>query len=627
MSRLARPEILAALVCALLSFLPVARVPAGFALLCLLPGVAVARRWLGETSPARLLILGSLLSLCVVPVVAIPASLLAGHPTPLLAVLSACVVTILGAVGPAVAGRDEAAWRIPVRPLAALAVLALAMQVGLSAAKYPSPDTIRWKGLPDLMFFNGIYTQLTLHTPPLDPENGAALLVHNWIYHFHFALVHLVTGLSVPAMERLVSAWMALALLGLVCLLGADVLKKPAAGVWACLLLMTSGEIYWAVKTALRLAPVLQPLPWVHSPFGVTILFGWYNLAPLCAGLGAWYWIEKHRESNRRAPLAASVAMCCAMAFFHPVFYGVFMIGLCLWLAWLWLREGARPGWLVYLATPLPFFLFYKLPYYGAAMPPQVVHPALSPGSIATQAIDLTYSGGIYLGLAAAGLLVAGASLGPAAFILAGSVALRLLVRAPNPHWFNDLLYIVAAIAAGAALARLTERWRRWGAAVGGACRLVAGVSLALHLQAVLSAGHTYSVGEMAAGAWLRDHTGADDLVAIVPNSTSSYTVLGLGRRRLVHGWTGHLLDFHHDARRQEAEVREIFTTVDAARAAELAARYRAAYIYIGPSERAALGPGSLPGDCFPAVFAEGDVEVRAFTCAGEPGASPAPGL
>ncbi|HEY3176010.1 MAG TPA: hypothetical protein VGK94_09675, partial [Candidatus Polarisedimenticolia bacterium] len=433
MKRLARPEILAAIACALLSYLPLVRVPAGFALLCLLPGIAIARRWLGEESAPRLLILGSLLSLCAVPAVAIPASLVTGHPTPLLAVMSACAVTIAGALGPGpAAGRERPSW-VPALPLALIAAAALAMQIGLTLAQYPSASTIRWKGLPDLMFFNGIYTQLTLHTPPLDPENGAALLVHNWIYHFHYALVHLVTGLSVPATQRLVSAWMALALLGLVYLLACDALRKPAAGFWACLLLMTSGEIYWAVRSARHLTLALAPLPWVHSPFGVTILFGWYNLAPLCAGLGAWYWLERHRESGRRTELAASVAMCCAMAFFHPVFYGVFMTGLCLWLAWLWLREGARPGWLAYLATPLPFFLFYKLPYYGAAMPPRVVHAAFSPSSIATQAIDLFYSGGIYLALAAVGLLAARARLGPAACILMVSGTLRLLVRAPNP--------------------------------------------------------------------------------------------------------------------------------------------------------------------------------------------------
>ncbi|HEY3176645.1 MAG TPA: hypothetical protein VGK94_12900, partial [Candidatus Polarisedimenticolia bacterium] len=189
------------------------------------------------------------------------------------------------------------------------------------------------------------------------------------------------------------------------------------------------------------------------------------------------------------------------------------------------------------------------------------------------------------------------------------------------------LLYIVAAIAAGAALAWLSARWRPWGAAIGGACLLVAGISLALHLQAVLSAGHTYSAGEQAAGAWLRERTGADDLVAILPNSPSSYTVLGLGGRRLVHGWTGHLLDFHHDARMQEQEVREIFTTSDAGRAAALAAKYRARYIYVGPTEREALGSGSLSGDCFPPVFSSGDVELRAFSCAGAPAASPAAGL
>jgi len=69
--RLTRWEIPAALVAAALTFVPVARIPAGVALICFLPGVALCRHRLGVASIPRALILGSVLSLCVLPAVVI----------------------------------------------------------------------------------------------------------------------------------------------------------------------------------------------------------------------------------------------------------------------------------------------------------------------------------------------------------------------------------------------------------------------------------------------------------------------------------------------------------------------------------------------------------------------------
>ena len=615
--------------CAVLCFVPYVRVPSAVLLLCLLPGLAICRSWLKERYGLPLLLLGSLLSLCAVTAVAIPAALVAGRPSRAATVVLAALLTLLPSVWPrrrgtttseaSYGGRTTRGWRWH---LAVLAGVALLMQVGLSVAKYPGADTIRWKGLPDLMFFDGIYTQIALHTPPLDPENGSSLLVHNWIYHFHFALLGIVADLSVPAMQRLVSAWMALLLLGLVYLVAADLLQDHWAGVIACLFLMTSGEVNWLLRSMAEMGVVLEPLPWQHSPFGVTILFGWYNLPPLAAGLGAWYGFARHRQERSRPYLFASMALCVAMAFFHPVFYGVFMLGFCLWLISLWLREGPVPLWLGYLLTPLPFFLLYDLPYYGLALPPQVVDLDLQARAIGARVREMVRSFGALLVLGAAGIAGARGKLGPLPWFVGVSLVIGLLVRSPNPHWFNDLLYISLALASGLGATWLYRRARLVGVSATAGALAIGGVALALHLSAALKLEHTYSASERSAGEWLQRHTEPDDLVATLPNSTSSYTVLGLGKRRLVHGWTGHLLDFHHDAKTQEAEIAEIFTTSDPSRAAALAAHYRIDYLYLGPYEGSRAGGAGLVGECFPPAFTSSQVEIRAVTCPGDgPGA------
>jgi len=615
-----RWELPAALCCAVLSYAPWAGPPAALFLLCLLPGMAIARHRLGERSIERRLILGSVLSLAAVPALAIPLALVAGRPTHLLAVVSACAVTGIASLRPA-GGTAAPAAPLNRRHVALLLLLALLLQAGMTIAMFPDPDTIRWKGLPDLVFFTGIYQQLTLHTPPLDPESGARLLVHNWIYHFHFALVQQTTGLSVWSMMRVVSAWTALTLLGLVYLLATDVLKRPAAGVIACLFLMTSGEAYWLVRSIARMAWSPAPLPWRESPFGITLLFGWYNLPPLAAGLAAWYWFARHIETGRRAPLAASVLMCAVMAFFHPIFFAIFMTGFCLWMAGQALRRRAwRPAWLLFLLTPVPFFLLYKIPYYGLAMPPQVVHAGSSLAGVLRRGEDMILWGGGVLVLGVAGLAVARGA-GPLAWIAGISLAARLLLVSPNPHWTNDLAYLALSIGAGIGATALWRRSRPAGLAVAGSVLLAGTVAFAMHFAGALGDAHTFSAGERAAAAWLRDETGPETLVAVRPNSTSTYTVLAAGRRRVTHGWTTHQLDFHHDARRREAEAAELFDTDDPRRAAELARLHQVDYVYVGTYESESAGLRGLSGPCFREVFRDGPIRLLAFTCgqAGEP--------
>jgi hypothetical protein len=315
------------------------------------------------------------------------------------------------------------------------------------------------------------------------------------------------------------------------------------------------------------------------------------------------------------------VFLCVAAAFFHPVFYGVFMIGFCLWLMRLALAGGLKPrgraraSWLAYLATPIPFFLLYKLPYYGMASPPQVVHPMPGLGAVVAQVKALALVAPIFAALGGLGLLAARGG-GPMAWVIGTSLLLRLAVRSPNPHWFTDLVHLFGAIASGLGAAWLA---RRWGAAGKGATALLlatGAVAFGLHLRGALEVGHTFSADEQAAAGWLRDNSEPGDAIAIHPNSPSSFTVLGLSQRRVLHGWTTHQLDFFHDAREREKEVSEIYTTPDPSRASGLARRLGVQYLYVGPTERACCGRQGLSEMCFPPVFSSGDVEIRRFACA-----------
>lgn len=626
--RLRRWEAPTAILCAILCFVPIIRVPATILLLCLLPGLAVVRHGLGESSLARSMVLGSLVSLCAVPAIAIPASLLWGRPTAWIAAVSACVIAVLTSLQP---GRvrspatrtgpegSRAPCRLPERsfavPMALILALVLAMQIGASLATHPDEATIRWKGLPDMIFFQGIHAQIAQQTPPLDPENGARPLIHNWIYHFGFALLEILGGLSIPAAMRVASAWMALTLAGLVVLVAADLFRRPAGGLFAVLLLLTSGEGYWLLRSAARGELTFAAMPWAHSPFGITMLFGWYNLAPLAAALGAWYWLARHRETGSATELGASLAMCVALAFFHPVFFGVFMIGFCFWLGWLWLVEGPRQARLLYLITPLPFFLFYKLPYYGLTMPPPVVHFDLSRAGMLDRAQNLILWMTIPLALGLVGLLVARGRAGPLWTIVGSSILLTLFVKAPNPHWFNDLLYVALALTSGVAVAWLSDRSRTLGAVVIVGTVALGGFAFALHAQVAFGTPMTYSNAERAAGEWIESTTNPDDLFAAMPNSPAAFIVVGLGGRRLVHGWTTHQLDFHHDARLREEEVTELVTTDSPERAEALAREYGVRYVFRGPYERSQSGGAGLAGDCFRPAFGNGEIEILRFNC------------
>jgi len=613
--RLTRWEIPAALVAAALTFVPVARIPAGVALICFLPGVALCRHRLGVASIPRALILGSVLSLCVLPAVVIPASLLAGRPSHLLTVALAAAVTLLAALRAGPGDGSAGPATLDPRPLLAILALELALQIGLSLAIYPDARTIRWVGLPDLTFFRGIHTQILLRTPPLDPDNGGALLIHNWIYHFQFALVELVTGVGVVVMQRLVSAWVALTFLGLVYLVGADVLGSAAAGGIACLFLATGGEVTWLVRSILGGALSGETLSWWHMPSGNLLLIGWYNLPPVLVAVAAWYWLERHRRSGRAGDLAASVAMCVALAFFHPISFGVFMVGFCSWMAWLWLKGERRPARLAYLLTPIPFFLFYKLPYYGATMPPRVLGIAHGPAAIASNLGTLLLWGAPVLALGVAGMWLRRDVTGPLPFMALVIFGMELVVETPNPHWFHDLLFVSLAFASGLALAWLLARRPRTGVALAAGVLLVVGVAFAIQVRQALRYVHTFSDEELAAVAWVADNTGPDDLVSIFPNSPSGYAMEGLAGRRLVLGWTRHELDFHADAKQRERDVEEMYRTTDGGRAAQLAAQLGVGYVYVGKYERKMGDAPSMPNECFESVFDRAPVRIYRFTC------------
>ncbi|MBI3449145.1 MAG: hypothetical protein HY049_09540 [Acidobacteria bacterium] len=583
--------------------------------MCFLPGVALCRHRLGVASIPRALILGSVLSLCVIPAAIIPPSLLLGRPSHALSVALAAAVTVIAALrgGPREPGEGQA--KLDFRPLLLILGLELALQIGLSLAIYPDARTIRWVGLPDLTFFRGIHTQILERTPPLDPDNGGALLIHNWIYHFQFALVDLVTGVPVVVMQRMVSAWVALTFLGLVYLVGADALGSAAAGGIACLFFATSGEVTWLVRSLLSGSLSGASLSWWHMPSGSLLLIGWYNLPPVVVAVAAWYWLERHRKSGRGSDLAASIAMCVALAFFHPISFGVFMVGFCSWMAWLWLKGERRWGRLVYLLTPLPFFVLYKLPYYGTTMPPRVLGVAHGPGEIADNLGTLLLWGAPVLLLGIAGMVVRRDVTGPLPFMALAIFGMELVIETPNPHWFHDLLFVSLAFTSGLAMASLLARRPRAGVALAAGVFSIVGIAFALQVRQSLRYEHTFSDEELAAVAWMTENSGPDDLVSIFPNSPSGYAMEGLAGRRLVLGWTRHELDFHADAKQRERDVEEMYRTADARRAAQLAAQLGVNFVYVGKYERK-MGDGpSMPSECFESVFERAPVRIYRFTC------------
>lgn len=603
-------EVLAAPACAFLSLVPGVRFPAIVALLCFLPGVSIARHWLGVRDTPRLLILGGLLSLAAVPLLSVPLALLAGESSWALSVGPA----VVAAVVPALTRREILAPRpepLDWRPLALLAALAILLQAGMTARLYPAPDTVAWTGLPDYFFFQGVYTQLHTSIPPMDPEHGDELLVHNWIYHFHFVQMAHAAGLSLPAVQRLASAWLQIVLLGMLYLLGSELLRSRLAGLLAALLAASSGEIYWLIRSAARGALHLDPLPWDWSPMGITMLFGWYNLAPLTAALGTWYCFERSRRPGGRGWLAASLYLCCCLAFYHPIFYGVFMSAFCLWLGLRWLQSGGTLSWALFLLTPLPFFLLYKFPYYGWSMPPSVVHFDPSIEGLLARGQDLLLWGGILFAAGIPGLLAT--RHGFMVSLTVVSVGLVLFVDAPNPHWFNDLLNLILALSAGAAIAAL--RGSRFRAAASATVLLPAFFAFALQFPAATASEHKFSQSDLAAAAWLATNSAPDDLLAILPNSSSSYTLLGLTRRRVVHGFTEHIRDFVEDAETHEQEVAEIFHSPDPARAHEIEHMYGVSLVYVGPYERRRAAEGRFPDPFHVEVFTSPEVQIFRPAC------------
>jgi hypothetical protein len=291
------------------------------------------------------------------------------------------------------------------------------------------------------------------------------------------------------------------------------------------------------------------------------------------------------------------------------------MTGFCLWLILLFLRGERRAAWLLYLLTPVPFVLLYKIPYYGSSMPPSVVSLDLGLSHVAGRIATLGLWGGIVMLLGLAGLAFLKGKSGPLPWLAAVSLPMELALKTPNPHWFRDILFLSLALLSGAGLAGLARRAPRWGAAAALVALGLGASSFVLHVRLALRYEHIFSAGELDAADWIRANTGQDDLLAVLPNSPSGYAAEGLTGRRLVHGWTRHEGDFHRDAGEREKLVEEMFTTKDQGRAAEIARRLKVGYLFVDSYERSRASPEALASPCFRSVFSENPVEIFAYVC------------
>jgi len=144
---------------------------------------------------------------------------------------------------------------------------------------------------------------------------------------------------------------------------------------------------------------------------------------------------------------------------------------------------------------------------------------------------------------------------------------------------------------------------------------LLAATSLALGTDSALRIRHVYSRDEKAAAAWLREMTEPGELVAIHPNSKSSYAVISLADRRLVHGWTTHMMDFKADASDHEETAGSIFKSGDPEEAAAAAHRLGAAVVWVGPDERPVIPEGRLPDRCFRLLYSSGEISILEPGC------------
>ena len=116
-----------------------------------------------------------------------------------------------------------------------------------------------------------------------------------------------------------------------------------------------------------------------------------------------------------------------------------------------------------------------------------------------------------------------------------------------------------------------------------------------------------FSDEELAAAAFVRDHTAAHALFLTAPSLKSP--VLSLSGRPVVRGATAWLWSHGYEFREREADVRRIYAgTVDAG---ELLRYYQVDYVYLGDAERSDVGANSAFFESsFPVVYRSATITI-----------------
>jgi hypothetical protein len=454
----------------------------------------------------------------------------------------------------------------------------------------------------DTIYLRSITIALSKKIPPYNPVASFAKLTQTWGPWYFYAMIHNLVGISIEKAFFFSGFYLCFILLNLVNIVGSQLFRNRSAGGWLIFLIFDRSNFLltslW--RKIMTIWPEFIPARTASAPSifrSVMTARGFYISQVLLIIFLSLFFLLKFQQDKQKIYFYLTLFVLSAFPFFHAGHYLIFWGGIGILLFWKIIAKEFDFYNLLYLATPLPFYLLYvrcyaakglstPLPFWPAFHPERIfwfaklgiILPILAFLAYKYQHPDKKLrQTALYLSIFAAfpmifslvsdNIQLSGAWYYMTSFISSAFLGLYALITIKE-NYSAKLFRTLGVIILISVIPPFVKYFNR------------AIIPLKKPLKKF-----NHNITE--ASDWIRSYSDPNEIFLVMHNSPSVNYITGRTDRRLVYGHDMHILSSGTAAElaRIRNEVETIFCPSNRETFYRLCLKYKVNYIYVGKCE------------------------------------------